>query len=896
MEQKNIREHNGTPFSVTEASTIFKELNDRTASNETGYNSMGELITKVKGIEENQTSGVLVYTNLVDLPATGELLQSYKVSNDTTSSDNNGYYHWNGSAYVKDAGLVETVVDEANTSKAVSGSAVHAEVKKNTYKFVIPHYNSTYNTIRLSQDRKTITFDKNGFSVIIGNERHNINGTNDKVINAGNGSPIRGFLYLDVSKLVSPSTSNWDTITDLLYISSENLVEDDVLLAMFYILEWSFTGSLESIVNKNYTVPTKNIAFSFFTAGSIPNYVLCDSVAKTITFPTGFAVQDNKEIGGRLILPSQQDVSYVCTDIDDNLWGSSEGVLIINRTTLVIKHLYWGHYNANIYNDYVLFGHTKRSSGSTSVGGTIQIMGFFPYKTDGELTYNMANKNRTIYPAYILQAGGGTVTFNTTALTITFPINFTVWSNAETSPKITLTSAQEVSLVCTDIGGTPIASSSGGLIIHNTTKQIIHIQHYDLNVNNYRDYTLFGIIQRSSASTSVAGEIQVIGFFPYNIDGSSSSSNPEEDLILRNMEVFNPIDASAYTKSGTTISRNLQLLIATDIHGDTVATNHATMLVNKFPTIDGGINLGDNTASDYTDDFSFVDGLLNSGKPFLNIVGNHDVGNSTTVALCGTNAEAYTRFIQPYEAEIGGVHAGKNYYYKDFATYKIRIIALYEYDDPNDLDTDPDFYKIQRGQRVWSQAQIDWFIASLLSTPTDYSVVIAMHQVIDFDMTIVAGLFSDSNVSSFPFLQNRIDTADGNPIVDIVDSFINGTAIDNDYSFHSEASYLSDINATTDFVSRGAGKFICYLSGHHHQDVVSKVTSNPDQLQINFVCSSSSSGQNVYGDLHRKAGEKSEDALTVISFDTTNKKIKLVRIGATTTYDMRERKIIEIAY
>lgn len=59
----------------------------------------------IGNLQENQVTGVEVYSTLAELPATGTLLVSYKVSNDSTSS-NNGFYHWSGAAYVKDADLM----------------------------------------------------------------------------------------------------------------------------------------------------------------------------------------------------------------------------------------------------------------------------------------------------------------------------------------------------------------------------------------------------------------------------------------------------------------------------------------------------------------------------------------------------------------------------------------------------------------------------------------------------------------------------------------------------------------------------------------------------------------------------------------------------------------------
>ncbi len=74
---------------------------------------------KITNLEGNQYSGVEVYDELTDLPGTGTALVSYKVANDPTSS-NNGYYHWNGASYTKDADLTTGKI-EAGDVDAISG-------------------------------------------------------------------------------------------------------------------------------------------------------------------------------------------------------------------------------------------------------------------------------------------------------------------------------------------------------------------------------------------------------------------------------------------------------------------------------------------------------------------------------------------------------------------------------------------------------------------------------------------------------------------------------------------------------------------------------------------------------------------------------------------------------
>lgn len=73
---------------------------------------------RVDNLEANQVTGVEVYSTLALLPVTGVLLVSYKVTNDPTPA-NNGYYHWNGTIYVKDA---DVQLDSAVLGNDIDGN------------------------------------------------------------------------------------------------------------------------------------------------------------------------------------------------------------------------------------------------------------------------------------------------------------------------------------------------------------------------------------------------------------------------------------------------------------------------------------------------------------------------------------------------------------------------------------------------------------------------------------------------------------------------------------------------------------------------------------------------------------------------------------------------------
>ena len=129
MIQKQITLHNGTALTVDQAAEGWKELKDRTDSNEQGYNSIGELAPKVKNVVENQVTGHEVHTSYADLPAVGVNKVSYKVSNDITDSTLNGFYHWDigTTAYIKDGESLVQVNLNAETAKNNEREAVLIE-------------------------------------------------------------------------------------------------------------------------------------------------------------------------------------------------------------------------------------------------------------------------------------------------------------------------------------------------------------------------------------------------------------------------------------------------------------------------------------------------------------------------------------------------------------------------------------------------------------------------------------------------------------------------------------------------------------------------------------------------------------------------------------------------
>lgn len=80
---------------------------------------------RISAVEIGQTVAALSYATLALLPVTGVINTVYKVTNDATVA-NNGYYHWDGAVYVKDASTANGTITDGNT-EAVNGGTVFDE-------------------------------------------------------------------------------------------------------------------------------------------------------------------------------------------------------------------------------------------------------------------------------------------------------------------------------------------------------------------------------------------------------------------------------------------------------------------------------------------------------------------------------------------------------------------------------------------------------------------------------------------------------------------------------------------------------------------------------------------------------------------------------------------------
>ena len=297
----------------------------------------------------------------------------------------------------------------------------------------------------------------------------------------------------------------------------------------------------------------------------------------------------------------------------------------------------------------------------------------------------------------------------------------------------------------------------------------------------------------------------------------------------------------------TTQGEVLSLLHFSDIHIDRpFELRRIIQIGNSFEDyIDDILSTGDIQNRGWESgiaDFTDTDGA----EKILQAIGNHDAYASDKWTFT-TAINVYNRFIAPFVSNwgvtqpSGAATNGYNYWYKDYTSQKVRLIAI--------------------DCIYWDATQKTWLEGILANTPSEYSIVCASHY------------------------RPRM-----NDILCNMDDLIYQPSTMNEYT-SDEA-----VNAVQAYINNG-GKFICWLCGHEHKDYVGLTSvSNTSQLIVGVACASQNEARARYGVIARLEGEKSQDLFNIIGFDTYNKFIRILRVGADSDTFMRSKKTLCINY
>ena len=283
--------------------------------------------------------------------------------------------------------------------------------------------------------------------------------------------------------------------------------------------------------------------------------------------------------------------------------------------------------------------------------------------------------------------------------------------------------------------------------------------------------------------------------------------------------------------------------------------------------------------------------ILASDKPFLLMLGNHDVADD----FGGDQIGARNTYIAPFcEKYVSMGSQTSSYWYKDVTTPSatIRIIAFDEYEYVTVGSPATSRYSV-----VYSQQQIDWFIDLLKSTPPSYYLILAHHQPASAFRNNGTGKFISEKAPNWYEHEGALTAIPELACLPhllpmILDAYLNGGTVSGEY-------YCGDTLGTkmtldVDFSGISPCKFLFHIGGHTHWDVCEYLPLYPSQLQL--IIDEDRPAQYVRSDLPRSEADETAYCINKVMVDFENKKTVVERIGAHITDSGTDRNVIEYPF
>ena len=294
-----------------------------------------------------------------------------------------------------------------------------------------------------------------------------------------------------------------------------------------------------------------------------------------------------------------------------------------------------------------------------------------------------------------------------------------------------------------------------------------------------------------------------------------------------------------------------------DLHGCTANLERIVEFYGAYSKyIDDAIHTGD-AVSCYIDDPNPWTKVKGAGK-ILNLIGNHDcwkghkTWSETDIPYDATAEDAYKVFISPYVAswkvvqpdgvnKKSSIYYSACYYYKDYPQSGVRLIAL----DPLHYD----------------DVQDSWF-ASVLEDARlkGITVVAAQHYYSQTGLDSI-----DSGFSTQSGIAACADTE--RPQIECM----------------REQAFL-----TLDRFIDNGGTFVCWLSGHDHEDYIGYVRGHERQLQILVDKAGEKDG---YMHEDRTPGTVNQDSFNLVTVNPSKNLLVIQRIGCSTGPSMRSKRL-----
>lgn len=340
-----------------------------------------------------------------------------------------------------------------------------------------------------------------------------------------------------------------------------------------------------------------------------------------------------------------------------------------------------------------------------------------------------------------------------------------------------------------------------------------------------------------------------------------------------------------------------------DIHGDVQRFDNF-MRYCDYLEVDGAINTGDSNVNDYSNGSWFIDDVAQNYKSRLSyITGNHEVqkGNeSKCIAMC----------VTPYKTRYNYLHDSKTitnnlWWYQDVvkdatsgSKRNIRIIHVCIHAGCIYLGVN----KSPGG--LYTQAQLEWLVATLSSTPNGYGVIILMH-------SSETAVVKDTKSGKFYSEQTRYNDLKPNstsvrgsyvdvnrPIRSIVDAFIGRENISGGLTVN-EARVIEPYTINVDFSgfsgNSNAPEFICYCTGHYHRDYIGYV-EGATYKQLMLCIANGNAHRNSEEDFPRGTVGAVQDLFNIYVINRDKGEVNVIRVGSNITSDMQVRDYMSIPY
>ena len=339
-----------------------------------------------------------------------------------------------------------------------------------------------------------------------------------------------------------------------------------------------------------------------------------------------------------------------------------------------------------------------------------------------------------------------------------------------------------------------------------------------------------------------------------------------------------------------------------DLHGDMKRFENAVDF-SKYIGADAIIATGDTTLLYASDGVSYLKDVIDN-KPIklITTIGNHEVNVNGGTQL--DNQQIFNKYISPFvqqgDYKKDANNAADNaYYFVDIDSYNLRIIVLNQFNSGYG-----GAYGIKGSL---GQEQITWLCNTLIGTPANYGVIVAMHaqeEKASTPSTMSAWnqtVYWNGENDDTGQYANGIKSSSVEPIRQIIDAFISKTSLS--LSYTEGYSNLS-ISIDVDFSSVASGvEFICYMCGHRHTDNIGYIDNavNP-QLVLNIASSNCHYQRYVAlafateEDIPRGDRGVTQDAFNVYAIDRINKVVKIARVGSGVNFEGIERRFLIASY